>query len=87
MIRFWPGHANRTITDAYSKINEDIAFRRKVAEQAGIGFELPIENREVAPKVSCRQLSRKELKLKRKIGSPGRTRTCNISVNSRTLYH
>jgi hypothetical protein len=20
-------------------------------------------------------------------GSPGRTRTCNISVNSRTLYH
>jgi hypothetical protein len=22
-----------------------------------------------------------------KIGSPGRTRTCNISVNSRTLYH
>jgi hypothetical protein len=23
----------------------------------------------------------------RKVGSPGRTRTCNISVNSRTLYH
>jgi integrase len=53
LIRFWLGHANRSITDVYSKLSEDVAFRKKVAEQVGIGFELPAEKLEVAP--NCTQ--------------------------------
>ena len=54
LIRFWLGHADRSITDTYCKLNEDVAFRKKIAEQVGIGFELPAEkNVEVAP--NCTQ--------------------------------
>jgi integrase len=49
LIRFWLGHANKSVTDFYSKLNEDVAFRKQVAEQIGIGFELPAEKPEVAP--------------------------------------
>src|SRR2546430_4566752 len=73
LIRFWLGHADKTVTDGYSKLKDDVTIRKKVAEQMGIGFELPTEKLEVAPnctQVSCCQLQRKELKLKRKNGSP-----------------
>ncbi len=53
LIRFWLGHANKNVTDSYSKLKEDVAFRKKVAGQVGIGFELPAENPEVAP--NCTQ--------------------------------
>jgi integrase len=53
LIRFWLGHANKSVTDEYSKLKEDVAFRKKVAEQVGIGFELPAEKSEVAP--NCTQ--------------------------------
>src|SRR5208337_402896 len=53
LIRFWLGHANKSVTDGYSKLKEDVTFRKKVAEQVGIGFELPIEKFEVAP--NCTQ--------------------------------
>ena len=53
LIRFWLGHANKSVTDDYSKLKEDVTFRKKVAEQVGIGFELPIEKFEVAP--NCTQ--------------------------------
>jgi len=53
LIRFWLGHANHSITDVYSKLKEDTAFRKKVAEQVGIGFDLPSEKLEVAP--NCTQ--------------------------------
>jgi Phage integrase family len=49
LIRFWLGWSNRSVADVYSKLKDDVAFRRKVAEQAGIGFELPAEKTEVAP--------------------------------------
>jgi len=39
----WLLHANRSVTDGYSKLKEDVTFRKKVAEQVGIGFELPTE--------------------------------------------
>jgi hypothetical protein len=74
LIRFWLGHANRSVAGVYCKLNEDVAFRKTVAEQVGIGFELPAERSKlhpIAPKVSCYQLQRRELKLKRKNGSPG----------------
>lgn len=54
---FFGPATHRSITDAYSKINEDLAFQRKVAELAGIGLELPIENREVAPNCTHAELS------------------------------
>jgi len=50
LIRFWLGHANKSVTDGYSKLKDDVAFRKKVAEQVGVGFELPVEKPEVAPK-------------------------------------
>ena len=53
LIRFWLGHADKTVTDGYSKLKEDVTFRKKVAEQGGIGFELPTEKLEVAP--NCTQ--------------------------------
>jgi integrase len=49
LIRFWLGHANKSVTDSYSKLKEDLAFRKKVAEEVGIGFELPAEGSQVAP--------------------------------------
>ena len=49
LIRFWLGHANKSVTDGYSKLKEDVTFRKQVAEQVGIGFELPAEKPEVAP--------------------------------------
>jgi len=52
LIRFWLGHANKSITDLYSKLKDDVTFRKKVVEEVGIGFELPAEppeKVEVAP--------------------------------------
>ena len=40
---FWIGHAKGTISDAYSKLEDDLDFRREVAQKAGLGFELPAE--------------------------------------------
>jgi len=53
LVRFWLGHANKSVTDDYSKLKEDVTFRKKVAEQVGIGFELPSKKLEVAP--NCTQ--------------------------------
>ena len=49
LIRFWLGHANKTITDNYSLLKEDLEFRKKIAEQVGIGFQINTENFDVAP--------------------------------------
>jgi hypothetical protein len=48
-LRFWLGHANKSVTDGCSKLKEDLPIRKKVVEQVGIGFELPAENPEAAP--------------------------------------
>ena len=53
LLRFWLGHANTSVTDGYSKLKEDVPFRKKVAEQLGIGFELPADKCEIAP--NCTQ--------------------------------
>jgi integrase len=41
LLRFWIGHADKSITDGYSKVKEDVEFRRLTAEQAGLGFRVP----------------------------------------------
>jgi integrase len=56
LIRFWLGHANQSVTDMYSKLKDDVTFRKKVAEEVGIGFELPAEKPEVAPCCTHTQL-------------------------------
>ena len=49
-------HANKSVTDLYSKLKEDVTFRKTVAEQVGIGFELPAEKPEVAPNCTHTEL-------------------------------
>ena len=57
LLRFWIGHADKSVTDHYSKVKEDVEFRKVCAENVGFGFELPAlnpgEECEVAP--SCTQ--------------------------------
>jgi integrase len=50
LIRFWLGHANQSITDGYSKLDEDAEFRREVAEKIGTGFDVPVSMRPMRPK-------------------------------------
>ena len=37
------------MTDEYSHVGEDVKYRKMVAEQAGIGFELPVQTLSIAP--------------------------------------
>lgn len=41
LTKFWMGHAGEGMSDLYDKIKENVAFRKEVAEKAGIGFHLP----------------------------------------------
>jgi integrase len=40
ILRFWVGHADRSITDRYSKMKKRIPVRKEWAEKAGLGFDL-----------------------------------------------
>jgi integrase len=53
LIRFWLGHANKSVTDVYSKLKEDVAFRKQVSEQVGIGFDFSSQKPAFAP--NCTQ--------------------------------
>ena len=53
LIRFWLGHANKSVTDLYCKLREDVTFRKEVAQTVGIGFELTDGKPEPAP--NCTQ--------------------------------
>jgi integrase len=52
LIRFWLGHADKTVTDGYSKLKDDLAFRQLCAANVGLGFELPAEKLEEKPDVA-----------------------------------
>ena len=41
LIRFWLGHAKSSVTDGYSKLDEDVEFRLDVANNVGTGFVVP----------------------------------------------
>ena len=43
LITFWHGHAEKTVTDSYSKLKDDAEFRKQVAEKVGLGFALRSE--------------------------------------------
>ena len=49
LIQFWLGHAGKSMTDDYSHVREDVKYRKLVAEQVGIGFELPVQAPSIAP--------------------------------------
>ena len=40
LIRFYLGHANKTVTDSYSKMSDDLEFRHGETERCGVGFDL-----------------------------------------------
>jgi integrase len=52
LIQFWLGHAQQTQTDGYSKLGEDVEFRRQVAETVATGFVIPKSVRPMRPKKS-----------------------------------
>jgi hypothetical protein len=39
------------MTDEYSRVRDDLRYRKSVAEQVGIGFELPIQAAPIVPNV------------------------------------
>ena len=48
LIQFWLGHAGKSMTDECSHVREDVKCRKMVAEQAGIGFRLPVQTPSIA---------------------------------------
>jgi integrase len=43
--KFWLGHANKSIGDRYAEqLKEDVEWRKRVAEETGLGFKLPTES-------------------------------------------
>lgn len=40
ILRWWMGHSSKDISDRYSKLAEDMEFRRYWAKAAGLGFDL-----------------------------------------------
>ena len=49
LIQFWLGHAKKSQTDAYSKLAEDMEFRREITDAVGAGFEVPTSVRLTIP--------------------------------------
>ena len=43
------GHEDEEIGDRYSKLKDDVAFRKEVVERIGLGFELPAKKVVVGP--------------------------------------
>jgi integrase len=56
LLRFWIGHADESVTDGYSKVKEDVEFRKLAGEQAGLGFHMPT----VEPKLPVAPIAPKE---------------------------
>jgi len=47
---FWMGHADEEIGDLYSKLMNDVQYRKDVAERVGVGFTVPAHlNTKVIP--------------------------------------
>jgi integrase len=41
IVQFWIGHSSSSITSRYSKLARDVEARKKYAQDAGLGFDLP----------------------------------------------
>lgn len=55
---FWLGHTGDSLDDLYDRVKDDVEFRRKKAEEYGIGFNLlsVVPN---VPKIAQKNNSRK----------------------------
>ena len=42
LLRFWVGHGDKSVTDRYAKLTQDVEFRKEWAERAGTGFSLEV---------------------------------------------
>ena len=42
---FWMGHKPRTMSELYSRLDEELELRLAEAETMGVGFEIPIAPR------------------------------------------
>jgi integrase len=51
LVHYWVGHAGKSVSDAYSKLKLDLAFRKEVAERVGLGFELLPRTTAIGPKL------------------------------------
>src|ERR1700692_4407251 len=40
LLRFWIGHAGKSVTDGYSMVKSDLEFRQLYATNVGLGFEI-----------------------------------------------
>src|ERR1043166_1151242 len=60
LICFWLGHADETVTDGYSKLREDVEYRKEVAAEVGLGFEISGQKPVVVPNVPRFAVSRVE---------------------------
>lgn len=41
LIKYWLGHAKLSVTDGYSKLADDVEYRKQVADEVGTGFAVP----------------------------------------------
>jgi integrase len=57
LIRFWLGHAKSSMTDGYSKLSDDIDYRREIAEKIGTGFTVPTSMRPMIPRKWKKQIA------------------------------
>jgi integrase len=47
----WLGHIGESMDDLYDRVRDDVEFRKKKAEEYGIGFDLPSDLPLLVPKV------------------------------------
>jgi len=55
LIQFWLGHSPKTMTEFYSKLKEDVEFRKKMTTEVGLGFSLPPLEQFICTKVRKRR--------------------------------
>jgi integrase len=53
LIQYWLGHAEQSVTDGYSKLADDVEFRRETAEAIAAGFDVPTSMRPMRPRKSA----------------------------------
>ena len=64
LIRYWIGHADRSVTDGYSRVKDDVKFRKRVCAEVGLGFQLSEIRAEsadlvpIVPKTLCTPMLR-----------------------------
>lgn len=51
LARFWLGHSNKTVTDEYVKLFDEVDYRKEMADRIGLGLELPREERPIVRNV------------------------------------